>query len=107
MTGKRYLDLDLPEHFMLQIKTEQGEWWEQAVCRADQFARLDDDTYICRSVGSPIWLRCVEKHRDHIVHVDGTGKRFEYRLLAVEPDGRITLPEGGELLPRNFRESAG
>ncbi len=105
MPVKQYLDLDLPERFMLQIKTERGEWWEQAVCRPEQFARDEDGSYVCTTLGSPIWLRCVEKHRDHFVHVDGGGERFEYRLLRIEPDGRIPLPEGGEILPRNLREA--
>lgn len=105
MSEKRYLDLDLPEHFMFQIKTERGEWWEQAVCSADQFARNDDGSYLCTMLGSPIWFRCIERHRDHFVHVDGGGHRFEYRLLRIEPDGRIPLPEGGEILPRSLEEA--
>lgn len=107
MTGKRYLDLDLPERFMLQFRTQGGDWMEEAVCLAAHANRLEDGSYAIGTDGTGIMIRCVEKHRDHIVHVDGTGERFEYRLLAVEPDGRIPLPEGGELLPRNFEGPTG
>lgn len=107
VTPKRYLDLDLPEHFMLQIKTEHGEWWEQAICLAERFSRDEEGAYGCLGQGSPIIFRCVEKIDDvHFVHQDGGGDRFEYRLLKIEPDGRIPLPEGGALLPDGTVEPA-
>lgn len=103
MNAKRYLDLDLPEHFMLQIKGEDGEWREWAVCLAWQFARNYEGVYACTSLGSPIIFRCVEKIDDvHFIHEDGGEDLFEYRLLKIEPDGRIPLPEGGALLPRGY-----
>lgn len=74
---------------------------EEAVCRADYFQRLADGSYAgaLPEGASAIYFRCVEKHDGYFVHVDGSGRRFDYRLLPIEPDGRIELPEGGVLLP--------
>ena len=84
---------------MLQVKTRDGSWLEEAVCLSENAGRLEDGSYAVNTGGVGIMFRCVEKHGDHFVHVDGGGRRFEYRLLAVEPDGRIELPEGGTLYP--------
>ena len=84
---------------MLQTRPAGGQWIEEAVCLAEHAGRLEDGSYAIGTGGIGIMLRCIEKHADHFVHVDGGGRRFEYRLLAIEPDGRIELPEGGVLLP--------
>lgn len=89
----------MPSHFMFQFQTKRGTWMEEAVCRAKHFNRLEDGSYVGDAGGSPIWFRCVERHDDHFVHVDGGGRRFRYRLLPVEEDGTIKLPEGGVLYP--------
>lgn len=101
-----YLALDMPERFMLQFRTADGGWMEEAVCMAAHTNRLEDGSYAIGTDGTGIMIRCVENYRDHIVHVDGTGECFEYRLLRIEPDGRIPLVEGGELLPKNSEEPA-
>ena len=44
---------------------------EEAVCLANHFNRLEDGSYVGDAGGSPIWFRCVERHDDHFVHVDG------------------------------------
>lgn len=103
----RFLDLDLPERFMLQVRTSAGEWLEEAVCLSANAGRLDDGSYAIGTGGVGIMLRCVEKHADHFVHVDGGGRRFQYRLLPIEGDGRIQLPEGGALYPRGHPKFPG
>lgn len=95
----RFLDLDLPEHFMLQFRTKSGGWMEEAVCLAEHAKRLDDGSYAVGTDGIGIMFRCIEHRDGSFIHVDGGGRRFEYRLLPIPPDGIIELPEGGQLLP--------
>lgn len=84
-----YLELHLPEWFEFQFQTERGVWMGETRCLASHFVRNQDGSYVGSAGGSPIWFRCVERHVDHFVHVDGTGRRFRYRLLALpsEPEG--------------------
>ncbi len=58
----RYLEIDVPDHFMFQFKTPHGTWMEEAVCLADHFTRNPDGSYVGSAGGSPIWFRCTEKH---------------------------------------------
>jgi len=95
----RFLDVELPEHFMFQAQVRGGAWLEEAVCLARHFNRLPDGSYCGNAGGSPIWFRCVEHRDNYFVHVDGGGRRFNYRLLPIPPDGVIELPEGGKLYP--------
>lgn len=69
-----YIEIHLPRHFMFQFRTPRGTWMEEAVCLAEHFTRNPDGSYVGNAGGSPIWFRCTEKHRDHFVHVDGTGR---------------------------------
>ena len=84
---------------MLQVEARPGRWLEEAVCLRRYFNHLSDGSYCGSAGGSPIWFRCVERHADHFVHVDGGGRQFKYRLLPIGPDGVIELPEGGRLHP--------
>lgn len=84
---------------MLQVRGANGDWIEEAVCLAENASRLADGSYAVGTRGVGIMFRCVEKHAGHFVHIDGGGNRFVYRLLPIEPDGRIELPEGGTLYP--------
>jgi hypothetical protein len=63
---------------------EAGEWWGETRTEARRFTRQDDGSYVGDAGGSPIWFRCVEQPQDYFIHVDGTGERFVYRLLALE-----------------------
>jgi len=85
MSDKRYLDLDMPEHFLLEFRADDGTWIEEARCRRDEFERLDDGAYISSSGGSATWIRCVEYLDDSFVHIDGGGGRFVYRLVPLPP----------------------
>ena len=98
----RLLEIEMPEHFVLQVHPKGGRWIEEAVCLARHFTRLPDRSY-CGAAGgwSPTWFRCVEHHDGYFVHVDGGGRRFRYRLLPIPLDGVIELPEGGKLYPQH------
>lgn len=76
------MPLDLPPRFEFQF-FENGSWWGEAQCLATQFTRMDDGSYVGSAGGSPIWFRCIAKHRDYFIHVDGTGTLFVYRLLPL------------------------
>ena len=73
----------MPERFELQFLHEDGSWWSEAICRARRFERLADGSYVCSEFSSGLWIRCVLKHDDHFVHLDGTGKRRRYRLVPL------------------------
>jgi hypothetical protein len=73
----------MPERFELQFLHEDGSWWSEATCFARRFERLADGSYICSEFSTGLWIRCVEKHDDHFVHVDGAGKRHRYRLMPL------------------------
>ena len=56
----------------------------EASCRARDFERLDDGAYIYSGGSSGLWIRCVECHSDHFIHVDGGGDRHRYRLVPLD-----------------------
>jgi hypothetical protein len=68
----------MPDRFLLQFRTEDGGWMDEAVCLARRFERRADGSYVCSEFSSGLWIRCVEKHDDHFVHLDGTGRRHRY-----------------------------
>jgi len=85
-----YLPLEMSERFEFQF-FERGVWMGEAQCLARDFTRNEDGSYVGSAGGSPIWFRCVEKRDDGFIHVDGTGRRFIYRLLPLP-----VPPEVGE-----------
>lgn len=79
---ERFLDIKLPEEFVLEVPAEAGGWTDYGLYRADQFGRDDDGTYVCAGYGaSPLFLRCVRQRGDVIEVLDGTGAQFTYRLV--------------------------
>lgn len=85
MCSKRYLDVRMPEHFLLETQAKDGDWIEEARCRRAEFERDEDGAYISASGGSATWIRCVEYLDEGFVHVDGGGDRFIYRLVPLPP----------------------
>ena len=79
----RYLEIAMPEHFLLEFQAEDGTWIEEAHCLSREVERLEDGSYICSSGGSATWIRCVDHRGDHFVHVDGGGERHRYRLVPL------------------------
>lgn len=85
MTHRRYLDLDLPPLFALQIGEEGNEW---GVFCSDWFGRADDGSYVCAGHGgSPVFFRARRRDGLRFRHVDGggIGRRHSYRLRIVDP----------------------
>ncbi len=83
----RYLDVEMPERFVLQFRTNGDEWMDEASCREEEFERLEDGSYVSTPGGSIVWIRCVEHLDDGLVHVDGGGEdRFVYRLVPLPED---------------------
>jgi hypothetical protein len=81
----RYLDMEMPEYFRLEIFGE-GKWWNQTTCYRRDFVRLDNGGYLCRrAIGSPIWIRCIAHWSDFFIHIDGDGNGdvFRYRLIPL------------------------
>ena len=79
---ERFLEINLPAEFVLEVPAADGGWIDHGLYRADLFGRDDDGTYVCAGYGgSPLFLRCVRQEGDLIDVLDGTGARFTYRLV--------------------------
>jgi hypothetical protein len=85
-----YLEVKMPERFLLQFRLKDGSWMDEAVCLRRRFERLDNGSYICSEFSSGLWFRCIADHGDHFEHVDGGGKVHRYRLLP------LPVPEGAD-----------
>lgn len=79
----RFLDVELPEHFVVEVVTDGGEWLGGNGYLAQDCRRLDDGSYACghRFGGSPQWIRCVAHLPDSFIHLDGGGRAWRYRLV--------------------------
>jgi hypothetical protein len=44
-----YLEVKMPERFLLHFQLEDGGWMDEAVCPRRRFERLDNSSYISRS----------------------------------------------------------
>ena len=78
-----YLEVKMPERFLLQFRLDDGSWMDEAVCLRRRFERLDNGSYLCSEFSSGLWIRCIDDHGDHFEHVDGGGKVHRYRLLPL------------------------
>ncbi len=78
----RFLDLELPERFVLQFETPDGTWMDEAVCLQRQFVRNADGSYLCTSSSSALWIRCVA-HRLEI-RCDKVERRIEISATVSE-----------------------
>ena len=86
MTG--FLDLELPERFVLEGQDHEGDWLDLGLFEASAFARTGDGIYVCAGHGgSPVILRCVSVAGPRFDALDGSGQRHRYRLIAL-PDPR-------------------
>ena len=88
----RFLEVELPQRFVLQFLTDRGTWMDEAVCLGRQFVRNPDGSYLCTSFSSALWIRCVAQHEDHFEHVDGGGRHFRYRILPLPMVDESVVP---------------
>jgi hypothetical protein len=83
----RFLDIDMPDEFVLEIRADDGQWIEHAFYSSDLFGRNDDGTYVCAGQGgSPMFLRCVRQRGQYIDVLDGGGFGYTYRLIPIPSD---------------------
>ena len=60
----KFIDITMPDQFVLEVPTEQGSWIDHGLFRASDFDRLDDGAYLCAGHGgSPVYLRCLRTTR--------------------------------------------
>ena len=78
-----YLDVKMPERFLLQFRLYVGSWMDEAICLRRRFERLDNGRYICSEFSSGLWIRCIAAHGYHFEHVVGGGNVHRYRLLPL------------------------
>lgn len=84
MTGP-YLQVEMPELFRVDFLTDQGNWMEWGVFRADQVEHCPDGSYVLHSEGAPFFIRCVADFGDFFLHIDrdGEGEPFLYRMVEM------------------------
>jgi hypothetical protein len=83
----RYLDIEMPEDFILECLTHTGEWIDWGRYQADAFTRCEDGAYLCLpEAGSPMWLRCLRQEGSVVYVVDGHGEPYTYRLVPYPSD---------------------
>ena len=79
----KFIDIAMPERFVLEVPTEQGGWIDHGLFPASAFGRLEDGGYLCAGHGgSPLFLRCLEQRGDEVDVLDGQDNVYTYRLIA-------------------------
>ena len=91
-----FLDIKMPEEFVLECLDSEGNWIDLRLCHAQDFGRLEDGTYVHSTGGSPLFLRCLRQDGRVIYVVDGGGDPYTYRLYPF-PSERYgpAQPAGG------------
>jgi hypothetical protein len=83
--ARRFIDLALPDAFVLEVPAAAGGWVDYGLFHAADFDRMDDGAYVCAGHGgSPLFLRCVAQSDDLIECVDGGGDRWVGRLVPYD-----------------------
>ena len=90
---RRYRPIDMPDRFVLEVLTDEGEWIDSGLYAAADFAVSDDGAYVCQGAGSPMWLRCLRQDNAVVYVVDGGGDPYVYRLVPF-PSDRYRIGEG-------------
>ena len=82
MSERRFVDIVMPERFILEYRSDDGSWTDWGLYFADSFMRLPDGSYTTdHSNGSPVHLRCVRQRELEIEVIVGTSERDTYRLV--------------------------
>ncbi len=77
----KFIDIAMPERFVLEVPAEEGGWIDHGLFRAADFDRLDDGAYLCAGHGgSPVYLRCLEQRGNDLDVLDGDSNVFTYRV---------------------------
>ena len=82
-----FLDVQMPERFVLECLTSDGEWLDHGLFQADEFERQADGAYLNAKDGSPMWLRCLGQDGRIVYSVDGGGGPHAYRLVSFPGGG--------------------
>ncbi len=84
---ERFIDIEMPEEFVLECLTADGSWIDWGLYRAEEFERQEDGAYLNAMDGSPLWLRCLRQDGSVIYVIDGGGDPFTYRLVPFPGGG--------------------
>src|SRR5512139_2791662 len=100
----RYLPVEMPDRFELQVQAEHGDWIGEAICLRRRFERLEDGSYICSEFSSGLWIRCIAHHDGYFEHVDGGGEGVVHRYRLVPLRCRTTSGKRPPHIPPRPRE---
>ena len=68
----RYLEVEMPDWFVLEFQLPDGTWMDEAFCLPGHFCRNDDGSYLRSDGASGLWIRAVHIDGDGVIdHVDG------------------------------------
>ena len=81
---RRYLEVEMPDWFVLEFQLPDGTWMDESFCTPDYFCRNEDGSYLRSDGGSGLWIRAVHIDEDGVIdHVDGGGAHYRYRLVPL------------------------
>ena len=88
MTGRRFLPLDLPERFVVEVPDGEGGWTDYGLYDAAKFERLENGALVCTGWGpTPFYLRCIRQEGNVIDVLDGVGEQYTYRIVPFPGGG--------------------
>lgn len=77
----------MPEQFILECLTSEGEWIDHGVYDAMAFERTQEGAYLCSGSGSPMYLRCVRQDGCVLYVLDGGFQPYTYRMVPFPGEG--------------------
>jgi len=86
VTNRRFLDVELPPYFAIDVPDDSGGWETHGTYPRHLFDRLEDGTYVCSGHGgSPLFLRVIHQDGDLLTVLDGMGDEYLYKIVALPP----------------------
>jgi len=79
----KYLPIDMPDEFVLEVPDERGSWVDYGHYRADRMEMQADGSYLYATDGLALVLRCVEQQGDIVRTLDGNGDALVCRLRPI------------------------
>jgi hypothetical protein len=80
-TTPSFVRISMPDQFVLEVRSAEGAWLDHGLFSREDFARLEDGSYVCAGHGgAPVFLRALSQRGARVDAVDGAGAATSYRL---------------------------